>query len=297
MRLCSAAAEDSIVKNHLGFMLATLILLSACGGAPSEPPPPPNLQLSPAGLSFGVEVVGSESAAQTETLTNTGGSDLDLSSVVLTGANATDFSQSGTCGSTLGAGASCIVHVTFTPTQIGPRSASLTIADNGLKGTQLLSLTGIGGTAGANATVSPSSVNFGNQKVNTTSAAQPVTLSNYGTVALDITDISVSTDFSETNNCSATLASGASCTVNVTFTPGGTGSFAGTLSVADVAPDSPQGVSLSGDCSTGSCQPQGQECFSGRPCCAGLACVPEGDRAKCEPEARFVLREPWTGLK
>jgi len=273
------------------FMLAALVPFGACGGSgPSAPPAPPNLHLSPASLSFGVEVVGSESSAQTETLTNTGGSELDLNSVAISGTNASDFSQSGTCGPTLGPGASCILNVTFTPSKMGPRSASLTIADNGLQGTQLLSLTGSGGTAGANATLLPSSVNFGNQKVNTTSAPQTVTLSNYGTVTLDITDISAGTDFAETNNCNTTLASGASCTVNATFTPGGTGSFTGSLSVVDSAPDSPQAVLLSGEGSTGSCSRDGQ-CYTGHPCCPGYVCVPASTRAFCEPAAGFVLRE------
>lgn len=272
------------MRNYfLVFEVGGLLLLCCCGGA-SAPATPPNLQLSPASLSFGVQPVGTESAAQPETLTNTGGSDLDISSVALTGTNQADFNQSGTCGPTLSRGASCTIDVTFTPSQIGPRSASMTIADNGREGTQLLSLTGIGGTVGANATVSPSSANFADQKEGTTSAAQAVMLSNFGTASLDITDISASADFGETNNCNATLASGASCTVNVTFTPSGTGNFNGTVSIADDAPNSPQEVPLSGDGSTGSCQTKGEQCGEGRgrQCCLGLACVEEGDRNYCE---------------
>lgn len=273
------------MRNYLlAFEVGGLLLLCCCGGASAPPPTPPNLQLSAASLSFGVQPVGTESAAQTETLTNTGGSDLDISSVAINGANAADFKQGGTCGSILGSEASCTINITFTPSQIGPRSALMTIADNGPETTQLLSLTGIGGTAGANATVSPSSVNFGDQKEGTTSAAQSVMLSNFGTASLDITDISASTDFGETNNCNATLVSGASCTVNVTFTPGGMGTFSGAVSIADDALNSPQEVSLSGDGSTGSCQTKGEQCEEGRgrQCCPGLFCVPASTRAFCE---------------
>jgi len=237
-------------------------------------------------------VVGTASAAQTETLTNKAGSDLDLSSIALTGANAADFSQSGTCGSTLGAGANCTLNVTFTPTQIGQRSASIVISDNGVDGPQTLSLTGDGGDSGPNATLSPTSLSFSEQDVGTTSAAQAITLSNYGTATLDIVVISTSADFGETNNCNSTLASGASCTVNVTFTPGRTGNFNGTASIADDAPDGPQTVSLSGACSSGQCQPAGAPCYGTHVCCRGLTCVQEGDRAKCEPVAGFVLLEP-----
>jgi Abnormal spindle-like microcephaly-assoc'd, ASPM-SPD-2-Hydin len=278
------------MRNSIVFVYGGFLLLCCCGGGVSAPPQPPNLQLSPASLNFGVQVVGTESTAQTETLTNTGGLDLDLSSIAINGANAADFTQGGICGSTLGSGATCTISVTFTPTQIGQRSASMTIADNGPESTQMLSLTGIGGTAGANATLSPSSVNFGNQKLGTTSAAQVVSLSNYGTATLDIADISASADFGETNNCQLTLASGASCIMNVTFTPGEAENVTGELQVADNASDNPQTVALSGT-GIGACQAGGEPCYTGHPCCPGLECVFEGDRAKCVA-AGFVLREP-----
>jgi trimeric autotransporter adhesin len=138
------------------FACGNFLLLCCCGGGVSPPPTPPNLQISPASLSFGVQPVGTESAAHAETLANTGGPDLDISSVAITGANAADFSQRRTCGSTLGSGASCTINLTFTPSQIGQRqrSASMTIADNGSESTQMLPLSGIGGTVGANATPS-----------------------------------------------------------------------------------------------------------------------------------------------
>src|SRR5205823_896534 len=74
--------------------------------------------------------------------------------------------------------------------------------------------------------LSPTSLNFGNQNVGTTSAPQTVTLSNIGTATLSITSIGIengdySSDFAETNNCGTSLAAGASCAINVTFTPPG----------------------------------------------------------------------------
>src|SRR5262249_53282126 len=53
-------------------------------------------------------------------------------------------------------------------------------------------------------------------------------------------------DYSQTNNCPATLAHGASCTINVVFSPTATGTRVATLSVADDAGASPQTVSLTG---------------------------------------------------
>jgi uncharacterized repeat protein (TIGR01451 family) len=82
--------------------------------------------------------------------------------------------------------------------------------------------------------------------VGATSAAQSVTLSNYGTAPLGITSIATSGDFSQTNTCGSTLAVLAGCTISVTFKPTLQGSRAGTLSITDNAPGSSQTVSLSG---------------------------------------------------
>jgi hypothetical protein len=90
---------------------------------------------------------------------------------------------------------------------------------------------------------------FEGQKVGTTSAARPVILQSIGSGALTITSIAVSGDFARTHDCPitpATLASGLYCTISVTFTPTAGGARAGTLTVTDDAPDSPQTAPLSG---------------------------------------------------
>jgi hypothetical protein len=82
--------------------------------------------------------------------------------------------------------------------------------------------------------------------VATTSATKAVTLKNNLPTALNISSITVTGDYAQTNNCGASLAASTSCTVNVTFTPTTTGSRTGTLTVTDGASNSPQTVSLSG---------------------------------------------------
>jgi hypothetical protein len=83
--------------------------------------------------------------------------------------------------------------------------------------------------------------------VGTTSGPLSITLGNYGTTPLNIVGITASANFGESDNCSGvSLASGANCTINVTFTPSTTGTLTGTLSVTDNVPASPQTVSLSG---------------------------------------------------
>ena len=88
----------------------------------------------------------------------------------------------------------------------------------------------------------PTSLAFGNQNVNTTSAAQTVTLTNSGTAALNITSIAASAPYAQTNTCGASVAAGANCSISVTFTPTATGSQPGTITVTDNATGSPQTV-------------------------------------------------------
>lgn len=94
--------------------------------------------------------------------------------------------------------------------------------------------------------LSPGSLTFPSQLVTTGSSSLPVTLRNPGAVALHINSIATSGDFSRTSSCGATLNPGASCTVNVTFTPTGIGPRSGSLTITDSAPGSPHVVLLNG---------------------------------------------------
>ena len=103
------------------------------------------------------------------------------------------------------------------------------------------------------ASVSPTSLSFGNQNVGTTSVAQTVTLSNTGTTALTISSIGLGGSnagvFSETSTCPispSTLAAGASCSLSATFTPTANGARSATLTISDNATGSPQSVALTG---------------------------------------------------
>ena len=97
--------------------------------------------LSTGFLNFGGDSIGSASAPQTVVLFNAGNGPLSIRSISLT-AGAAEFRMSSSCGSTLGAGASCIITVTFVPSAGGLRSGVVTISDNA--GTQRISLSGVG---------------------------------------------------------------------------------------------------------------------------------------------------------
>jgi hypothetical protein len=99
--------------------------------------------------------------------------------------------------------------------------------------------------AGPAVTLSPTSLTFAQQTVDTTTAAQAVTLTNSGQVALTLTSVTASGDFAQTNNCGTSVAPGANCIIAVTFTPTVAGSRTGVLTVTDNG-GSPQTVALSG---------------------------------------------------
>jgi hypothetical protein len=246
----------------------------------------PVVSLSPTNLSFGNHQVNTTSAAQTVTLKNSGNASLTIKGIGLSGPNSGDFHQQQNCPSTLAAEASCTINVTFTPTAEGSRSASLSIADNASGSPQSVALSGSGTSSSAPAvSLNPTSLSFGNHQVNTTSAAQTVTLTNSGNASLTIKGIGLSGpnsgDFHQQNTCpssSGTLAAGASCTISVTFTPTAEANFNASLSIADNASGSPQSVTLSG---TG---------VPGMP--------PTGSDPNAQPPADNILQEPlgWLAL-
>jgi hypothetical protein len=92
---------------------------------------------------------------------------------------------------------------------------------------------------------SPSSLTFGSQALNTTSAAQAVTVTNTGSLAASVSSVTASGDYTQTNNCGS-IAINASCTVNVSFRPTASGTRAGTLTINSNATNSPTTVALSG---------------------------------------------------
>jgi hypothetical protein len=94
--------------------------------------------------------------------------------------------------------------------------------------------------------VSPGSLNFGSQGVGTTSAPQTITISNPSNVSFNIASIVASGNFSQTNDCGASLVPGSNCAVNVTFSPTITGLESGAITVTDSTKISPLAIPLSG---------------------------------------------------
>lgn len=213
-----------------------------------------NIGFSPATIPFGSLDTGLQSPATTVTVSNSGTAPLHISAIALTGANPSQFGilAGGSCTTStpVAVGGSCTILVDFAPTTSGNDSASLTLTDDAPASPQSVALTGTGTAPLPVSTISPTSVTFGNQVVNTTSSPQTVTLTNSGSAALTITSIALtganSGSFALTNNCPASLAVGVSCNIVVTFTPATIASFSASITVTDNASGSPHTVALSG---------------------------------------------------
>jgi len=197
-------------------------------------------------LAFTVQMIGHTGPPKKITLTNSGSYTLTINQISLTGTNAGDFAQSNTCGSALAAGASCTISVTFTPLDKNQRVAMLEISDSDPASPQAVSLSGIGTAV----SLSAKKLSFGNQPVGTTSTPQNVTLTNVGNTQLNFFGLTIvgksRMDFSQTNNCGASIAAHTSCTITVTFTPTVAGTRGATVRITDDGGGSPQKVPLTG---------------------------------------------------
>ena len=192
-----------------------------CNGtspAPVFPPyPVTGVNASPTALTFGPQVTGTTSAAQSVTVNNPTSAAASVSSISTSG----DYAQTNTCGSSIAGGGSCTVNVTFSPTATGTRTGSLTINAGGV--TNTVSLTGTGTAPGPVLSANPASLSFPGTLVGSSAATQTVTVTNSGTSAATVSGVAVTGDFSQTNNCTSIAVNG-SCMVTVKFTPtaGGT---------------------------------------------------------------------------
>jgi probable HAF family extracellular repeat protein len=202
-------------------------------------------KLSPASLSFGTVAIGTASPVKTITLTNVGTTTLTITAIAITGTNAGDFVQTHTCSSSLAAGASCTISVAFKPTQIGKRTGALSVTDNAPGSPQAVSLGGTG--KGTHVELVPNQLSFECSPLRNVCSCQTVrstTLTNVGSTTLNISSITTSDPFSESNTCGASVAAGSSCNVHV-FWDRITGN--GAVSISDNGRGSPQMVPLSGD--------------------------------------------------
>ena len=206
--------------------------------------------LAPNQLTFAALPVGSSSSAQTATFTASGATASQITSVQITG----DFAQTSTCPQYLALlspqsvppGSACAFNVTFTPAVSGTRSGLLAV--NQTNGSSLtVSLSGTGTSANTPlGSLSTSSLSF-TEAVGDTNFTKTVTLSNVGSAPLSLSSIATNgVPFSQNNTCGDSLAAGASCVINVSFTASPSDTYMGELDILDTPDALSYAVSLSG---------------------------------------------------
>ncbi len=225
--------------------------------APNNSAPIAAFSTSAGSLTFTSTAVGSASPAQAVTLTNTGTATVHIGPLT---SSSGFMASAGNCA-TLVTGATCTLSVSFVPQTIGTTLGSIEIQTDASQALEFITLLG---TVVPPATplpvtsvsLMPQSLDFGRVLVGRV-VSQLATFTNTGQVAVTIGNDTVTGDSSfalatsttDPNPCPASgtvIAPGASCTINVLFTPASTGTLRGTLSVASSATSQPLTVALSG---------------------------------------------------
>jgi hypothetical protein len=191
------------------------------------------------------------SSTLTVMLSNRGSLPNSVSTVAISGANASDFSETDSCAghSLAGGGVSCAINVKFTPSADASESALLTVTD--AAGTQTVALNGTAVNA-PEFSLSAPTLPFGNEQESVKSSPMSVTVTNNGNAGLMVSTVAVNGanagDFAiSANTCSeGTVAVNTSCSVSVTFRPTTTGAESASLQFTDNAPGSPHSVGLTG---------------------------------------------------
>jgi hypothetical protein len=235
------ATASLAVSSSTSGVAAVTVTLSGNGQTPA------GLNVSPAQLAFPIVTPGQLSAAQTVTLTNTGGS--AATSLTLTATPPFSLVQN-TCGTTLSSVSgqnSCSTGVIFSPSLNGPYTGTLTIASPSLTASTIIPLSGTGGTPGSIQAL-PNLIAFQQTGVNLFSSPVTVTLTNPDSVnSLGSFAVAITAGFRlVSTTCASTLAAAASCTAIVEFAPTSPGPQSGSLTVTSNALPTGAFVSLSG---------------------------------------------------
>jgi Abnormal spindle-like microcephaly-assoc'd, ASPM-SPD-2-Hydin len=172
-------------------------------------------------LNFRIQRIHTTSFARSATLTNNGSATLFVSDI----STSKPYSETNTCGSSVPAGGSCTISVTFAPEAEDVFNGTVTIT--GSEGVERLALTGIGGFPAFSANLK--TLSFGNVAIGSSGQPRAVKVTNGGTDKLFIDRISVGGDFGQTNTCEPYVNPGITCTISLTFTPTVTSALRGVL--------------------------------------------------------------------
>ena len=252
----------TFVPNREGALETTFVITSNLSNSPTQitlsgvgtPRPRPSIALSNTIGRFADQIIGTQSVVQTITVSNVGDAVLNLGSIAISGANAADFNfvsstqtQCNRDGQLLNPGATCQVLLAFNPSTLGAKAARLQLPSDALNAATInaVELSGIGIAAPVpQATLLTTAIGFGNAVLAGGAAPQSIVLTNTGTAPLLISSIVALGDFTQTNNCGASLAPNATCTVIILFNPAAIGARTGELIINSNT--TPVAISLSG---------------------------------------------------
>ena len=203
--------------------LATSVTVTLSGTATS-------VSLAPPSLTFAAQPVGTSSSPQSVVLTNNGTGSLTMGAISASG----DFIvSSNNCTGTIHGGTACSIGIEFKPTATGTRTGSLSISDSDPTSPQSVPLQG----TGSEFTISPASLTFATQLVDTTSVAKVVTVSNVTPASSTLSPSFRGTNFGDFQikavgtTCTSSLAAGKSCKYEIEFTPSVNGAENATFNV------------------------------------------------------------------
>ncbi len=224
---------------------------------PNNSAPVAAFSTSAGSLAFTSTAVGTPSTAQSVTLTNTGTATVHIGNLI---ASRGFTASPGTC-TILVENAACTLSINFVPQVTGTVLGSLEIQSDASQALEFITLLGTviapaNSVPAASVTLTPQALDFGRVLVGKV-APQLATFTNTGQLPVTLGNVSVTGDPSFTlatstaasNPCPASgtvIASGASCTITVLFTPATAGTLRGVLSVASSATSQPLTVALSG---------------------------------------------------
>ncbi|MCX7544998.1 choice-of-anchor D domain-containing protein [Marinicella gelatinilytica] len=210
----------------------------------------PEVSLSTASIDFGDIEVGTTSSIQNFIIENTGGTDLNLGTLVLTGSHNGDFTMvtDGCSNLTIAPTNTCSVVVVMTPSALGARTAQIDIPSNDLSNPDSVDLLANGVQAGL--TMSSSSIDFADVEIGTTSNTQSFIIESTGGSDLTVGTLALtgshSGDFTMvTDGCSnQTIAPANTCQVDVVVTPSALGARIAQIDIPSNALSNPDSVDL-----------------------------------------------------
>jgi len=243
-------SSASAVRGYasVAFLVGVSFFFAGCASYNSQttaPAPAAALMVSANSFNFNTVVVG-QSATQILRLTNSGSAPLQISSISLSN---NEFAFSGpSLPRTVLPAISVDYTLAFAPTTAGNASASLTIASNAPHSPAAISLAGVAEKGVVALQVTPTSINFGNENLQST-ATQNVTLQNTGDVNITINGITASGSGFGYSDLSPgfSLSPNQKVTFQIWFRPQTSGTALGTVSILSANLASPETVSLTGD--------------------------------------------------